>query len=331
MASDPLILVTGGAGYVGAHTVHHLMRQGVAPESIVVFDNLSEGHREHVPRGVRLVEGDVTRPDDFDAVFRDHRIERVLHFAGAAYVGESMRDPGKYFRINLSGGVNLLEAMRRGGCSEIVFSSSCTTYGIPTAVPIREDHPQQAISPYGESKLAFEKALRWYAQAHGLRSVALRYFNAAGAGYGIGEAHSPETHLIPLAIQAALGNGPTLGVFGSDYDTPDGTCIRDYVHVVDLAEAHARALAFLQGGATGFTAVNLGTGRGTSVREVIERVGKAAGRPVPVRQEGRRPGDPAALVADPALAASVLGWRARLSIGDIVRDACAWHAASAHG
>jgi UDP-glucose-4-epimerase GalE len=322
----PRVLVTGGAGYIGAHTVHHLVRNGLPAADIVVFDNLSTGHADHQPKGVQLFNGDLASPADVRAVFDKHRISRVLHFAGVAYVGESMRDPGKYFRVNTFGSVNLLEAMQAAGCRELVFSSSCTTYGLPQSLPISEEHPQQPISPYGESKLMVERALRWYGLAHGVRGIALRYFNAAGAGYGIGESHEPETHLIPNTMRAVLGQGPALEVYGSDYDTPDGTCIRDYIHVLDLAEAHMRALKALGSMETPFTAFNLGTGSGTSVQQVVQAVRRVAGRDVPVKESPRRAGDPAVLVASAGKAAEVLGWRAQYDIQAIIKDAWDWHA-----
>jgi len=319
------ILVTGGAGYIGSHTVRHLIQRGIAPKDIVVLDNLSAGHERFVPTGVEFERGDLAEPSDVSRLFARHSPDSVIHFAGVTYVGESVTSPEKYYRNNVVAGLNLLQAMLGSSCRRIVFSSSCATYGIPLSLPIREDDAQQPVNPYGETKLIFEHALRWYGRAHGIRSVALRYFNAAGAGYDIGERHSPETHLIPLAIRAALQQGPTLMVYGSDYDTPDGTCVRDYVHVLDLAEAHIAALEWLAQADSPFTGFNLGTGQGTSVTEIVRAVSEASQQEVPIAIAPRRAGDPPVLVADPTRALEVLGWRALRDIRDIVRDACAWH------
>ena len=248
-------------------------------------------------------------------VIRRERIEAVVHFAASAYVGESMRDPRAYFRNNVDGTLSLLDAMLAEGVRSIVFSSTCATYGIPDRVPITEDEKQVPVNPYGESKLFVEKVLRWYGEAYGLRWAALRYFNAAGADPDgeVGEEHEPETHLIPLTIRAALGRGPALEIYGTDYPTPDGTAVRDYIHVVDLADAHLRALRLLAEGAE-IGGLNLGTGIGHSVREVLAAVQQAAGRPVPVREGPRRAGDPPSLVADPARAMQLLGWQPRLAV-----------------
>jgi UDP-arabinose 4-epimerase len=317
------ILVTGGAGYIGSHACKVLARAGYRP---VVLDNLSRGHREAVRWGP-LVEGDIADRARLRAACAEHRVSAVIHFAAFAYVGESVENPGLYYRNNLGGSLALLEAMREAGVREIVFSSTCATYGIPKVVPIGESAPQHPVNPYGETKLAIERALHWYGQAYGMRSVSLRYFNAAGADPEgeIGELHEPETHLVPLVLQAALGQRSAIEVYGTDYPTPDGTAIRDYVHVHDLAIAHLRALEHLRGGG-GSMAVNLGTGSGCSVREVIAAAEAVCGRPVPSRNTARRPGDPPALVADPSLAALVLGWRARHSdLDTIIRTALAWH------
>ncbi len=316
------ILVTGGAGYVGSHACKALARAGYLP---VVFDNLSRGRREAVRWGP-LVEGDLADMARLSAALAEHRVAAVMHFAAYAYVGESAVDPALYYRNNLGGTLSLLEAMRHAGVGEIVFSSTCATYGTPDAVPIREDSPQRPVNPYGETKLAIERALHWYGEAYGVRSAALRYFNAAGADPEgeIGECHEPETHLVPLVLQAALGQRPQIDIYGTDYPTPDGTAIRDYVHVQDLAVAHLRALERLRGGG-GNIAVNLGTGRGRSVREVIAAAEAATGRKVPAQAALRRPGDPPALVADPSLAAEILGWRPQHSdLDTIIRTALAW-------
>ncbi len=321
MASS--ILVTGGAGYIGSHACKALARAGYLP---VAYDNLSRGHREAVRWGP-LVEGDIADRPRLCAALAEHRVAAVMHFAAYAYVGESVGNPALYYRNNLSGSLSLLEAMRETGVGEIVFSSTCATYGIPDAVPIRETAPQNPVNPYGETKRAIERALHWYGQAYAIRSASLRYFNAAGADREgeIGEDHEPETHLIPLVLEAALGRRPAIEIFGTDYPTPDGTAIRDYIHVDDLADAHLRALERLRAGGASI-ALNLGTGEGHSVREVIAAAEAVSGRKIAVRDAPRRPGDPPALVADPSLAAQTLGWRAsRSSLETIIRTALAWH------
>ena len=317
------ILIVGGAGYIGSHTAKLVAASGHRP---VVFDNLVYGHREAVKWGP-LVEGDLADPTAIRRALSEHDVEAVIHFAAYAYVGESMTDPGKYFRNNVAGTINLLDAMVAVGVRDLVFSSTCATYGEPREVPISESHPQNPVNPYGETKLAVERMLRWYGQAHGLRYAALRYFNAAGADPDgdIGEDHSPETHLIPLAIEAAYGRGNPLSIFGTDYPTPDGTAIRDYIHVLDLGEAHLLALAAL-GKGTNSLHLNLGTGRGSSVREVITSVEKATGRTVPAREIGRRAGDPPVLVADARQAGERLGWKPRYpDLDTIVAHAVRWH------
>jgi UDP-arabinose 4-epimerase len=317
------ILVTGGAGYIGSHACKVLAHAGYRP---VVFDNLSRGHREAVRWGP-FVEGDLADRVRLCAALTEHRIEAVMHFAAFAYVGESVADPALYYSNNLVGTLSLLEAMREAGVGEIVFSSTCATYGTPAGTPIRESAPQRPVNPYGETKLAIERALHWYGAAYGMRSVALRYFNAAGADFEgeIGEYHEPETHLVPLVLEAALGQRPHIDIYGTDYPTPDGTAIRDYVHVHDLAIAHLRALELLRAGGASI-AVNLGTGSGRSVREVIAAAEAISGRKVPAQAAPRRPGDPPALVADPSLAAEILGWRAQYSdLDTIIRTSLAWH------
>lgn len=302
------VLVVGGAGYIGSHTAKTLKKAGHNP---VVLDNLSTGHRWAVRWGP-LIEADLADKKAILQAIRDHQIEAVIHFAANAYVGESMQNPAKYFRNNVANMLNLLEAQHESGIKHMVFSSSCTTYGIPERVPISEDFPQSAISPYGESKLMGEKMLKWFGECYGLGWVALRYFNASGADPEgeIGEVHDPETHLIPLVIDAALGKRPPVRIFGTDYPTPDGTAIRDYIHVMDLADAHVRALQYLlEGGES--TAFNLGTGHGHSVREVITAVEQVGGCKVPAEEAPRRAGDPPALVADPSKARRILGWEAQ--------------------
>jgi UDP-arabinose 4-epimerase len=317
------VLVTGGAGYIGSHACKVLARAGYCP---VVFDNLSRGHREAVRWGP-LVEGDLVERAKVVAALEQHRVSVVMHFAAYAYVGESVTDPALYYANNLGGSLTLLDAMREVGIDKIVFSSTCATYGTPAQVPIRETMPQLPVNPYGETKLAIERALHWYGEAYGLRWVSLRYFNAAGADPEgeIGERHEPETHLVPLVLEAALGDRQRIDIYGTDYPTPDGTAIRDYIHVQDLAEAHLRALELLLAGGQS-AALNLGTGRGHSVREVIRAAEAVSGKSIPCRETARRPGDPPVLVADAGLAAELLGWRAQVSdLDTIVRTALAWH------
>jgi UDP-glucose 4-epimerase len=316
------ILVTGGAGYIGSHAVKLFLSRG---HDVWVYDNLSMGHRAAVPAD-RLIVGDLAETQRLDHALLMHRIEAVVHFAAFAYVGESVRDPGKYYQNNLVNTLTLLECMRRHKLGRIVFSSTCATYGIPHNVPITEDEPQKPINPYGHGKLAVERALADYAVAYGWGYAALRYFNAAGASAdgSIGEDHDPETHLIPLTIQAAMGQRPHLEVFGTDYATPDGTCIRDYVHVDDLAEAHLLALEKLQPGKG--LHYNLGIGRGYSVREVIRTVEEVTGKPVPVKEGPRRAGDPPSLVAASGPAQRDLGWKPRYTeLRPIIETAWNWH------
>ncbi len=318
------ILVTGGAGYIGAHACKALARAGYHP---VAYDNLSRGHESAVRWGP-LVVGDIADATRLGTALAEHRIAAVMHFAAYAYVGESVGDPALYYRNNLSGTLVLLDAMRQAGVRNIVFSSTCATYGIPETVPIAEGAPQRPVNPYGETKLAIERALYWYSQAYEMRSVALRYFNAAGAdGQGeIGEDHEPETHLVPLVVKTALGRRPAIEMYGTDYPTPDGTAVRDYIHVDDLAQAHVAALELLiAGDGAAAVAFNLGTGEGFSVREVIATAERICGRPIAVRAAPRRAGDPPVLVADPRLAIATLGWRARYSaLENIIRTALAW-------
>jgi UDP-glucose-4-epimerase GalE len=316
------ILVTGGAGYIGSHALRLFLARG---HEAWAYDDLSMGHRRAVPEG-RLIVGDLAERDRLDHALLAHRIEAVVHFAASAFVGESVRQPAKYYQNNLVNALGLLEVMRRHGVTRIVFSSTCATYGVPQTVPITEDEPQRPINPYGNTKLAVERALADYAAAYDWGAAALRYFNAAGASPdgAIGEDHDPETHLIPLAILAAMGRRPPLELFGTDYPTPDGTCIRDYVHVDDLAEAHLLALERLRPGE--LLACNLGTGRGHSVREVVRTVEEVTGLKVPLREGPRRPGDPPALVAAADRAAGELGWRPRFGeLREVVETAWRWH------
>ena len=323
MSEKKNILVTGGAGYVGSHACKALALAGFVP---IAYDSLVHGHRSAVKWGP-FVRGDLADQELLTNVMRDHSIVAVLHFAAFAYVGESMQAPGKYFVNNISNTLNLLEAMRKNGVDSIVFSSSCATYGLPETLPIDEGHPQCPVSPYGESKLFVERALHWYGKAHGVRSVTLRYFNAAGADPDgeIGEDHQPETHLIPIVIETALGRRCAVEIFGTDYPTADGTAIRDYIHVTDLADAHVRSLRHLLNGANELR-LNLGTGRGYSVREVIDAVEHFAGRQVTSIVRPRRAGDPGELVANASRAQQVLQWEPRnSSLTQIVETAWCWH------
>lgn len=299
------ILVVGGAGYIGSHMVKMLLESG---HEVVTLDNLSTGHRDAVFGG-EFIRADLADRDQLEAVFSSHEFDGVLHFASFIQVGESVREPGKYYQNNVANTLNLLGAMARHGVRSLVFSSSAAIFGEPQYVPIDEGHPKAPVNPYGSSKLMVETILADYDRAHGLKSVCLRYFNAAGADPGgqLGERHEPETHLIPLVLQAASGRRPHVTVFGRDYDTPDGTCIRDYIHVTDLCQAHLLALKQLwQGG--GSAAYNLGNGQGFSVREVIDAARAVTGREIPVVYGERREGDPARLVADSRLARQALGW-----------------------
>ncbi|WP_321473789.1 UDP-glucose 4-epimerase GalE [uncultured Paludibaculum sp.] len=317
------ILLTGGAGYVGSHAAKALSQAG---HEVVVVDNLSRGHRWAV-RGAPLEVADLTDEPALRRIFRAHQPEAVMHFAAFAYVGESMAEPGRYFRNNVEGSFTLLRVMLEHDVKDIVFSSTCATYGTPGTLPIREDAPQNPVNPYGESKKMVESALRWYADCHGLRYAALRYFNAAGDDPDgeIGECHRPETHLIPSIIETALGQRAALRIFGDDFPTPDGTCQRDYVHVCDLATAHLLALQRLRARG-GTLQVNLGTGQAISVHQMVRMVEQVSGRRIPVHIAARRDGDPAALVADPSRAAEQLGWQPRhSSLEEIVGTAWAWH------
>ena len=321
------VLVTGGAGYIGSHTARLLAESGI---ETVVYDNLSKGHRWAVQWG-ELVQGDLADRTLLLETLAKQRIDAVIHFAAFIAVGESMQKPGVYFRNNVVNTLNLLDCMHEAGVGSIVFSSTAAVYGDPVEVPLTENHPRNPVNPYGETKLMIERALHWYGECHGLRWAAPRYFNACGAHPDgkIGEVHEPETHLIPLVLQAALGTRENVGVFGKDYPTPDGTAIRDYIHVMDLASAHIRALEHLQqGGASG--AFNLGTGKGLSVKEVIEAAERVTGRTVPVRDCPRRAGDPPELVADASRAFEMLNWKPAYSdIDTIIETAWRWETARA--
>lgn len=316
------VLVTGGAGYIGSHACKALAASGFTP---VTFDSLSGGHREAVKWGP-LEEGDLLDRDRVARLFKDHEFAGVMHFAAYIAVGESVADPGKYYRNNVGGTITLLDAMVEHGVKPLVFSSTAAVYGTPEVVPIPESAPLMPINPYGRSKLTSERMIDDFAAAHGIRYAVLRYFNACGADADgeTGECHEPETHLIPLALDAASGKGE-LTVFGEDYPTRDGTCVRDYINVTDLAEAHVAALQSLLDGGNSM-ALNLGTGHGISNREVLDAIARVTGNPVPHTVGERRPGDPAELVADPSLAEKTLGWKARNSdIDTIVETAWRWH------
>jgi UDP-arabinose 4-epimerase len=316
------VLVTGGAGYIGSHGCKALAAAG---HEVVVYDNLITGHAHAVKWGP-LETGDIRDRQRLEGAIARHDPDLVMHFAALAYVADAMREPAEYYDVNVTGTLTLLEAMRRRGKDRIVFSSSCTTYGVPRVLPIREDAPQAPLNPYGFTKLAGERMLADFERAYGLRWASLRYFNAAGADPEgeIGEEHSPETHIVPLAILAALGKSPPVPLFGRDFDTPDGTAIRDFIHVSDLARAHVLAAERLVGGGSSL-AVNLGTGRGNSVLAVIEAVEAVTGRRVPVVDAPRRAGDPPCLYADAALARETLGWTAQYpALEEIVATAVDW-------
>src|SRR5213080_1326379 len=312
------ILVVGGAGYIGSICAELMLNEG---HSVTIFDNLSEGHRRALdPRG-EFVEGDLVDRQSIEKTLAKQRPDAVMHFAANALVGESMQNPSKYFRNNIANGLNLLDAMIAAEVSRLVFSSTCAIFGPPDRVPVDEETPQRPINPYGESKLAFEKILRWYDAIHGLRFVSLRYFNAAGASENFGEDHRIETHLIPNVLKVALGQKPHVEIYGTDYETPDGTCIRDYIHIVDLVRAHLLAL-----GADKSEFYNLGTGDGSSVREVIAACRKITGRKVDTVERPRRAGDPPRLIASSEKIEKELGWRPQFQALDaIVESAWNWH------
>jgi UDP-glucose 4-epimerase len=322
------ILVTGGAGYIGSHTVKQLLIRG---HDVTVFDNLSAGHRQAVP-AERLVVGDLRDVDQVDNLLVVNRIEAVIHFAALSLVGESVKKPADYYANNLIYALNLIERCRRNGVQKFVFSSTCATYGNPTIVPITEEEKQKPINPYGNTKLAVEHALTDYAAAYPFGCCLLRYFNAAGAAAdgSLGEDHNPETHLIPIVLQAVLGKRPHVEIFGTDYPTPDGTCVRDYIHVDDLAEAHILALGKIVPGSA--LAYNVGIGRGYSVREVIDTATAVTGKTIPVKEAPRRPGDPPELVANAGKIRSELGWRPKYAdLRPIIETAWTWHRANPDG
>jgi UDP-glucose 4-epimerase len=318
------VFVTGGAGYIGSVCVEELINAG---HEVTVLDNLSEGHRSAVDKRARFIEANLGDHALVLKALKDSKAEAVIHFAAHALVGESMTDPAKYFRNNVARGLELLDATVEAGIKKFVFSSTCATYGPPDRVPMTEDLPQRPINPYGESKLMFEKMLKWYQEIHGLEFVAFRYFNAAGASEKFGEHHRIETHLIPNVLKVALGQAPQCEIYGTDYETPDGTCIRDYIHIIDLSQAHILAL---EPGKKGF--FNLGNGEGYSVREVIKMCEKVSGKPIPAIEKPRRPGDPPRLVASAQGAFSELGWKPKYpKLENIVATAWQWHKKHPHG
>ena len=318
------ILVLGGAGYIGSHTALELVKAG---NEVVIADNLVTGYRKAIPEGAKFYEGDLRDSDFLDNLFHQEKIDAVIHFAAYSLVGESVTNPLKYYDNNLCGTKVLLEAMVKNNVDKIVFSSTAATYGEPENIPILETDRTCPTNPYGETKLAMEKMFKWTAEAHGLRYVSLRYFNACGADESgeIGEAHTPESHLIPLILQVPNGKRETISIYGTDYDTPDGTCIRDYIHVTDLAQAHILAVQYLNNGGES-DIFNLGNGVGYSVREVIETARKVTGHPIPATETSRRAGDPARLVASSEKARTILGWNPEHdSLEEIISSAWNWH------
>ncbi len=312
------ILVVGGAGYIGSVCAELLLDEG---HEVAVFDNFSEGHRAAVDRRAEIIGGELGSLDEIQQALARFQPDAVMHFAASALVGESMQNPSKYFRNNIANGLNLLDAMIATGVNRLVFSSTCAIFGPPDRLPIDETLPKHPINPYGESKLAFERVLRWYGEIHGLRFVSLRYFNAAGASKNFGEEHRVETHLIPNVLKVALGQKAHVEIYGTDYDTPDGTCIRDYIHILDLSRAHILALSSSKS-----DFYNLGTGGGTSVREVIKACRHVTGREIPVIEKPRRAGDPPRLIAASEKAQRELGWQPQFQdIAVIIESAWKWH------
>lgn len=323
------VLVTGGAGYIGSHTVAALLDRN---EEVVIVDNLQQGYRKSILGG-KFYDGDIRDTEFLTQVFNENKIDAVIHFAANSLVGESMQNPGKYYHNNVYGTLNLLESMKTFNVNRIVFSSTAATYGEPERVPIQEEDRTVPTNAYGETKLAMEKMMKWFDTAHGIKYIALRYFNAAGAHDSgiIGEDHNPETHLIPIILQTALGQRTHISIFGDDYPTDDGTCIRDYIHVMDLADAHIAALDRLRGGGDS-TVYNLGSGNGFSVKEVIETARKITGKEIPAKLESRRAGDPAVLIASSQKIKTELGWKPkREQLETIIQDAWNWHSAHPEG
>jgi len=327
MSSNKNVLVTGGAGYIGSHACKALAKADYIP---IAYDNLIYGHESAVQWGP-FEQGDILDQNRLDEVIRQYQPAAIMHFAAFAYVGESVDHPGKYYRNNVTGSLTLLEAMHDNGIKHFIFSSTCATYGEPEQIPMTEVHKQAPINPYGQSKLMIEQMLRDFDTAHGIKSVSLRYYNAAGADPDgdTGEDHDPETHLIPLVLDAAAGKRPSITIFGDDYDTPDGTCIRDYIHVTDLADAHVKALKYLEQGGQS-TAYNLGNGKGFSVKEVIDTAKNITGKDIPVEIGPRRPGDPPSLVGDATRIREELNWQPEYDdIETILETAWTWHRKSA--
>ena len=324
------LLVLGGAGYIGSHTAVELLESG---HEVVIVDSLVTGYEAAVPEGASFYQGDIRDYDFLNSLFKKEAIDAVIHFAAFSLVGESVTDPLKYYENNLYGTKVLLKAMIDNGVNKIVFSSTAATYGEPENIPILEDDRTCPTNPYGETKLAMEKMMKWSANAYGLKYVSLRYFNACGAHKNakIGEAHNPESHLIPLVLQVPNGKRESVSIYGTDYDTPDGTCIRDYIHVTDLAKAHILAVEYLMKGGES-NVFNLGNGVGYSVREVIETARKVTGHPIPAVEIPRRAGDPARLVASGEKAKAILGWKPEITeLEDIIRSAWAWHSSHPNG
>ena len=320
------ILVAGGAGYIGSHMAALLMKEGY---NVIIADNLSTGHKQAV-KDAKLCVGDLRDGSFLGRLFRENAIDGIINFAASSLVGESVTDPLKYYDNNIAGSVALLTAMKEHGVDKIVFSSTAAVYGEPEKQPIEEHDRTAPTNPYGASKLAIEGLLKWCDGAYGIRHVALRYFNAAGVACGIGEEHTPETHLIPLVLKTALGQREYIGIFGTDYPTPDGTCVRDYIHVWDLAKAHLLALRYLDGGGKS-DVFNLGSGTGYSVKEIIDTAGRVTGKPIPAKVEPRRAGDPSVLIASNKKAAAVLGWAPERDLEAIVADAWGWHSSHPYG
>ena len=318
------ILVAGGAGYIGSSCVEYLLNHG---HEVSVFDSLITGHKKAVDKRANFIKGNLADRELILDVVGNGEFDGIMHFAAYSLVGESMENPGKYFRNNDAAGINLLDAAVKGKVKSFVFSSTAATFGLPEKMPITEITPQNPINPYGESKLIFEKMLKWYSEIHGLKYTALRYFNAAGATENFGEDHAPETHIVPLILQVALGKRDSIKIFGDDYPTPDGTCLRDYIHITDLAQAHMLALDAPKSGH-----YNLGTGNGFSVKEIIEVAREVTGHPIPAETVARRSGDPAKLVADSALIKKELGWKPQFeNVRDIVSSAWNWFQKNPNG
>lgn len=317
------LLVTGGAGYIGSNFARRALAEGV---EVVVFDNLSRGHREAIPEKATFFEGDLLDKPSIERCFAENSIDAVVHFAAFAYVGESVENPALYYENNVVGSFNLIDAARRADIRRFVFSSTCSIYGNPERVPISEDEPDKPINPYAQTKLAIEHMLRDYSAAYGMRHAALRYFNAAGAAFDgeTGESHDPEPHLVPITLNTAMGKRDKIFIFGDDYPTPDGTCVRDFIHVDDLADAHLLALKYLEDGGES-TVINLGTGDGNSVKEIIQRAEKITGKKIPTETAPRREGDPARLVADNAKAKKILGWKPKHDADAVLESAWRWH------